>query len=269
MVIPVYALNLDHAKERWAFVTGAFAQTPFTLHRVPAVNGRALVFPIAEYSEPSFRRIHGRGTNPGEVGCYLSHIKAMRMFLETNDSHAIICEDDALPRPGLEAVLECALQQSHRWNILRLSGLSAGSPVRVAPLCGDYGLYLNFGRIKGTGMYLIDRTAARAFVTRLIPMKLPFDHAIDREWVYGLRAASILPFPCSQTDSGLRSSIQNGSAPKLPRLHRWATTYPYQVCNEIARCLFRARSFAEWKLLPKMIRVAVKPIRRVEMRGTL
>jgi len=251
MSVHVYAVNLDIAKDRWAFIERAFAPTRLTLCRVPAVNGRALQFPVADYSESGFRWMHGRGTNPAEVGCYLSHIKAMEMFLQTEEPHALICEDDVLIHPAFEEVLEAALKYSRHWNILRLTGLSTGNPVRVAPLCGDYGLCVNFGRLKGAGMYLIDRAAARAFVSRLVPMKLPFDHAVDREWFYGLRAACVLPFPCSQTGSGLRTSIQNGGAPKLSPLHRWLGTFPYQAFNETARFLFRAVNCIRWMLAPK------------------
>ena len=43
--------------------------------------------------------------------------------------------------------------------------------------------------------------AARALVAGLLPMRLPFDHAFDREWFFGLRAATVLPSPCSQIES--------------------------------------------------------------------
>ena len=43
----------------------------------------------------------GRGLQPGEVGCYLSHKKAIEQFLSTDAPYAIVFEDDAIPNEGL------------------------------------------------------------------------------------------------------------------------------------------------------------------------
>jgi glycosyl transferase family 25 len=113
---------------------------------------------------------------------------------------------------------------------------------------GDYAICVNFGRLKGAGAYVVDRKAAEAFVARLLPMWLPWDHACDREWFQGLRAASVLPFPISQTDSGFKSSIQGSSRKPLPSWRRWYSAYPYQAVNEVSRWAVRCVSFLRWKL---------------------
>jgi glycosyl transferase family 25 len=243
-----YVINLDTAKERWSFIERAFAGTKFNLCRISGVDGNALKFPIESYSEGLYRWFHGRPTNPRHVGCYLSHVKAMEAFLATSDEHALIAEDDLVLRPDFEAALEAALSYSRHWNILRLTGLSRGRPASVARLCGDYSLCISFGRLKGTGAYVLDRAAAHAWVARLLPMRLPIDHALDREWFYGLRAMYILPFPAYQTESGFFSSIHLGESMKLSALRRSVTTYPYQALNEATRWLLRALSYLRMKL---------------------
>jgi hypothetical protein len=70
-------------------------------------------------------------------------------------------------------------------------------------------------------------------------MKVPFDHAVDREWFYGLRAVSVQPFPVSQTEAGFKTSIQRGPARRLGTMRRLLSTYPYQAANEGTRWLFR------------------------------
>ena len=243
-----YILNLDGAKDRWARLSGAFERIGFPVTRVPGVDGGKLQLPIAEYAEGRYRRLHGRPTNEREVGCYLSHIAACRAFLETSDEHGLICEDDLVLGPDFPTVLEAVLRQRDSWNILRLTGLSAGQAVPVRHLGGGYALCVNFGRLKGAGAYVVDRGAATAFVAHLLPMWLPWDHAFDREWCFGLCAASVQPFPISQTASGFKSSIQGSSRRPLPSCRRWFTTYPYQAFNEICRWLFRGVSLLRWKL---------------------
>lgn len=243
-----YIINLDRAEDRRTFSERAFAGTKFNLCRIAAVDGDILKVPVEGYSESLYRCFHGRPTNLRHVGCYLSHVKAMEAFLATNDEHALIAEDDLVLRPDFEAALEAALSYSRHWNILRLTGLSRGRPAKVARLCGDYSLCVSFGRLKGTGAYVLDRAAARAWLARLLPMRLPIDHALDREWFYGLRAVYILPFPAYQTESGFLSSIQMGHSIKLSALRRSVTTYPYQALNEVMRYLFRTLSYLRMRL---------------------
>lgn len=243
-----YIINLDEAKDRWAFVEQTFAGTRFMLCRVSAVNGKALKPPITGYSERLYHWRHGRPTNLGAVGCYFSHIKAMEAFLATDDAHALIGEDDLILKPDFQEVLEAALGYARHWNILRVTGLGEGRGVKVAKLVGPYSLSVGLGRLKGTGAYIIDRAAARALVDGLLPMCLPIDHALDREWFYGLRAACIQPFPASQTEHAFKSSIQQGESRKLASWRRYLTTYPYQIWNETTRWLFRSVSCLRLKL---------------------
>ncbi|MEO5717978.1 MAG: glycosyltransferase family 25 protein [Chthoniobacterales bacterium] len=235
-----FVINLDAATDRWAFIEKSFAGSALRLQRVPAIDIKLLPFPHPDFSERSYRRRHGRTLNRRELACYLSHLKALRSFLDTGESHAVIGEDDIVLRADFDAVLEATMRHKNLWNIVRLSGLSAGHPLRIVRLNGAYSLCVNLGRLKGAGAYLIDRRAAETTLAHLLPMRLPYDHAIDREWFWGLRAAYILPFPVSQTESDFLSSVQPGTHPKLSRTQRYLTTYPYQATNEVSRWLFRA-----------------------------
>lgn len=243
-----FVINLDSAPERWADVEKAFSATSMACQRIPAVNGRALQFPHPDFSEPRYRWFHGREFNPGEVGCYLSHALACRTFLESGEAHGLICEDDISFTPQLEHVIAEALLHRRHWNILRLAGLGDGVPATMVTLSTGHSLCIGFGRLKGTGAYLVDRAGAQAIAKGMLPMWLPFDHAIDREWRYGLKAAYVHPWPISQTELGHRSSIQCGGRRKLLKYHRWVATYPYQCINEISRWLVRSLHFLKWKL---------------------
>ncbi|MGK0188053.1 MAG: glycosyl transferase family 25 [Verrucomicrobiales bacterium] len=234
-----YIINLDSEKERWAFTEEMFAQTNFEVCRIPGVDGRQLEFPMEEYSEGLYRWFHGRSTNPGHVGCYLSHVKAIEAFLETDDQHALIGEDDVVLGADFEKVIESALKHSQHWNVMRLTGLGNGHPMKVADLGNGYSLSVSLGRLKGTGAYLIDRETAKKWVKGLLPMRMPIDHAVDREWFFGLRGAYVTPWPASQTDTDFASAIQKRGPLKLGPLRRWVATYPYQAWNECTRYLCR------------------------------
>lgn len=249
-----YIINLDAAPERWSFIETVFAKTQIGLCRVPAIDGNTLCSPDGVYSESRYRWFHGRETNNLELGCYLSHLKALETFLSTDEEFAIIGEDDIVINQDLEAVLAKALRYSRFWNVLRLTGLSQGRPVKVLKLIGEYYLGVNLGRVKGSGAYVVDRTAARVFARRLLPMWLPYDHALDREWFHGLRSTCIVPFPISQSENRFRSIIQRNSKPKLSSSRRWCSTYPYQIFNEFTRWVFRLAHYISLQVLLRLSR---------------
>ncbi len=243
-----YVINLDRVPERWEHMLRAFEGTSFELERVPAVSGKELHLPIPEFDEGKFRRRHGRLTNIFEVACYLSHIKAMKAFLASGESHAMICEDDLYPRENTTRVIEKLMKTSRFWNVARVTGLSPGTPWKVASLGDGYCLNVQMGRLKGCGAYIVDRKAATALVAGLLPMWLPWDHAADREWPFGLKAVSVSPFPISQTEEKFSSAIQGNSQPRLSSGARWRSTYPYQIINELSRWMFRGKLALSLKL---------------------
>jgi glycosyl transferase, family 25 len=243
-----FIINLDAATDRWKFIENSFAHSKLIRCRVPAIEAGTLTFPNECYAERQYRCFHGRMTNPCELACYLSHLKAMEAFLATDDPYGLIAEDDLVLHPEFDTLIEMALQHSRFWNILRVAGLRHGRPLKVVKLQAGYSLCVNLGRLKGSGAYLIDRTAAETLRAHLLPMRLPFDHAIDREWFWGLRAAQIVPFPVSQTESDFLSSVQPGIYPKLSRVRRYFTTYPYQAFNEMARGAFRTSQYFRFRL---------------------
>ena len=244
-----FIINLDSATDRWAFIQASFAGSQLVLCRVPAVDWKTLTLSHAQYSEKLYRWFHGRTPNVRELACYLSHLKAMKAFLATDDDHALIGEDDLVLRADFDAAIEAAMRYARSWNILRVTGLSRGHPFKLARLSDNYFLCVNLGRLKGAGAYVIDRVAATALLDRLLPMRLPYDHAFDREWFFGLRAACISPFPASQIESPFLSSVQPGIYLKLSRTRRFLATYPYQAWNEITRWFFRSAAYLRFKLL--------------------
>ena len=239
-LMQAFIINLASAPERWRFVQQIFSGSPLELVRVEAVDGSALAFPIRGYSERLYRFFHGRTTNPREVGCYLSHVRACELFLASGEEHGLICEDDLTLSEGFDEVIAGLLAVSGGWDIARLTGLRENSGVRAIRLSPTHWIRVHLGRLKGAGAYLINRAAARSIVQKLLPMRLPYDHAMDREWCYGMRTVSVSPFPASQVESKFPTSIQRGSMRKLSWLRRCASTYPYQVVNEVSRWIFRA-----------------------------
>lgn len=249
--LAVFIINMDGADERWGFVSRGFAATGLPFTRVPGVDGRALRYPIPEFDEAAYRRRHGKRLDAGQVGCYLSHLKALRTFLESDLDYAVIAEDDASPRRDLQATLEAAIRLGGAWDLLRLCGFHDPHPLPFARLDDPARSRMSIAltRLCGTGAYLVNRRGAARLVERLLPMRLPIDHAIDREWVLGLRAAIVQPLPVGQFDHAFASQTAAKSL-KLPAIRRYWTVFPYRALNETARVGFRLLRWARLRAMP-------------------
>jgi glycosyl transferase, family 25 len=251
-----YIINMDNAVDRWTSVESRFRATGIPFERFPAVNGRKLTLPIPGFSEPLYRRRHGKRPNLGQLGCYLSHVHALKKFLSSDHEIGIIAEDDIALVDDLKLVLERAIRHVKSWDILRLSGFHDSHPRHYVSL-GDglgenYSLAVNFSRLSGTGAYMVTRKAAEVLSKALIPMTVPIDHAIDREWAYGLRAASIDPLPVDQESLAFASQLRAEDNEKLPALQRYWTVFPYRARNEITRFFARAQQLKNAKAAVKV-----------------
>ncbi|TRW94878.1 glycosyltransferase family 25 protein [Paracoccus sp. M683] len=236
--LAVYLINMDGATDRLAEMQARLDALGLPFQRLPGVNGRALQFPIPEFSEWSYRLLHGRRRTPPEIGCYLSHVNAARAFLDSQADLALILEDDASFDADLLDTLDRAAMQRGFWNILRLSTVNNGAKYPVCDLGNGRSLAIALTREKGAGAYVIDRRAAGWFTTKLLPMRLAWDIAFDLEYMAGLRAAFVAPLVASQR-SEHETQIQAGlSIYKLPRW-RYLTVLPYRAWLEVNRLIWR------------------------------
>ena len=86
---PIFCINLDDKPDRWKYMEDQFKYWEIEDYtRVSAYDGRD-----DDLSDILKGRYPDRMTS-GEVGCVTSHLKAMKMFLETDASCALMMEDD-------------------------------------------------------------------------------------------------------------------------------------------------------------------------------
>ena len=96
--IPIYIINLDRSKDRHKFMKDQMKDYTITNYQfISAVDGKKIKKRknnMYDYEDISFFNNDDTVTN-GELGCTLSHLKAISEVLKNNNDYAIICEDDA------------------------------------------------------------------------------------------------------------------------------------------------------------------------------
>ena len=223
----IYVLNLDRSPERWETFVRSFESTGLEIVRVSGVDGKEVPLPHPDYDERCYRLYHGKRTSAGEIGCYFSHIKALRQFLESNEETALICEDDVSAQPELLQILHEVLSLKKHWDLLRLNCLHIPTYVPVRKLDFGYCLTVPVYWAGGAGAYLVNRKAAEKIIASSLPMYLPYDHAFEQNWRMNLTIMMIVPFPILLNEHCYCSTIvatthmQPTAHGKLPFLRRY------------------------------------------------
>lgn len=243
----VYLINMDGATDRLAAMERKARHAGLDFQRVAGVEGRKLTFPTPDFSERSYRLLHGRRTTPAEIGCYLSHVECARQFLASDADIALILEDDVSFEPDFLETVDLAGCHRNDWDVLRLTTVNDGRKYAFRQLKSGRSLAIALTREKGAGAYIVNRKAATWIIKRLLPMKLAYDIAFDLEYLDGLRAAFVHPLVASQRSEHPTQIQANIKEYKLSRW-RYLTVLPYRTYLEVTRFVARSITLMRHKL---------------------
>lgn len=237
--LQTWVINLDRAADRLERIGRQMQRVGLRYARLPAVDARALgTAQLAALDEPAYRRKHGKAPVLGELGCYLSHVKAMELFLAGSAEFALVLEDDVIVHDGLPAVLQGLMAHAARWDMVKLSAVHSGTPMPVLEVAPGHHLAVMLSRCTGSSAYLVNRRAAQAYARGLLPMSLPYDHVFDQGWRFGIRVRLVTPTPCGHDDQ-IATTI--AAPPGARRKFAWWQRFPayaYRLGNEARRVCY-------------------------------
>ncbi|MEE3003118.1 MAG: glycosyltransferase family 25 protein [Pseudomonadota bacterium] len=245
-----YIINLKSAVDRKKQMEIYFQDLTIQPIFIDAVSKYDLTVDDERFSKYLYKLKHGKMVNLAELGCYLSHLKAMKAFLETEDTHAIILEDDAKLDSKFEGVIEKALKYSHMYDLLRLSGNHEPVSFKIRELDSSFSLVCNINNQLGSTGYLMNRHAAKQMLKNLLPMSLPYDHAFDREWCLNVKTLFMKPNLVTVNHFGAPELSQITDIDvnlKLTRIKRITVLF-FKLYNELIKLFFRLTQILKYKL---------------------
>jgi glycosyl transferase family 25 len=210
----IYLINLDRSTDRLRSAEQHFNAVSLPFERIAAIDARTEDLSIYPVDRRVFQRTHGRTTiRPGEIGCYFSHLKAIRAFLASGREFGIILEDDVLPQRQLSAVLEELLDFSNEWDIVSLFHFHRGGPV-VVRQAKEFSLAVHVAHISSAAAYLLSRNAAERLIKHLEVMRACIDHSLYESWKHGLRLRSVMPMSIQLAEQAHESTINTEAGDK-------------------------------------------------------
>jgi GR25 family glycosyltransferase involved in LPS biosynthesis len=120
-------INLDHRQDRLNHFLQQLKATGIACERVPGVNPAKKGDPHASLLSACY----DQRVCPGQLGCQLSHLRAVDLAIARNWSHVAIFEDDFTFRPSfssvdMQSLVESITLQVPHWRVIGLS-LNIGS----------------------------------------------------------------------------------------------------------------------------------------------
>lgn len=102
MTISIFVVSLNSTSQRSKRLENAMRSAGLRFEFIEAIDGREFDPQLNfHYDAPQARRYMGRDLVGGEIGCYLSHLKAAKRFLEEGSRYGVVLEDDAAPSHDL------------------------------------------------------------------------------------------------------------------------------------------------------------------------
>ena len=191
--IQVFVISLERSKERRAKVAEQLNKTGIEWKFLDAVDGYALPAMPPSYQRAKVKRLQGYELTPGEVGCFLSHIKAWELCVQ-NQLTTFVFEDDFLVNSNLEDVIDDLLVNADQWNLVRLSGIYETNHEILMQRSG-YALVKNLGEPCGTAAYMVQPEAAKILLDNATDIYEPVDHYLEHHTKHGLTCLAAKPYP--------------------------------------------------------------------------
>lgn len=188
---PIILLNLDRDTDRLAHMRAELERAGVDFVRLPGVLGRAFPSDLAGYFAGA-----GQSLKAGEVGCYASHLLAMRAIASgDHGACAIIMEDDLQIDGDFADTVQSLLERvPPGWDFVRLSNMPKRAVVELCALGGARRL-VKYSKVpNNTGAYLISREGAGKFVVERSRARA-VDEDLRRPWEFDLRVFGVEPAP--------------------------------------------------------------------------
>lgn len=237
-----YVINLDRSPERLARMDTRLRELRFPYTRVPGTDGRALT--DAGHVGPKVRNRYYKALIAGEIACYLSHVSALRRFIDDGACFALILEDDAVLPEDIQSVIDDAIRLRQRgdagtvgmWDVLKLQN-SRRRRVTLAKLAAGRELVeYGFSVPISAAAAVWTREGAARFLARFRGVSRPIDCDLQHPWEFGLKILSVHP-PLVRTEGvstiGSRKKQRSRFHDKLayevrriwPKLHHFVAVY--------------------------------------------
>lgn len=250
--IPFFVINMDSASGRWGRISKHLGDFGLVFERLSAVNG-SIISPadILGLCPPS-TWLGKRPLTAGELGCFLSHRKALQIVLDRGLEHAVIMEDDVLFDADFPKFLTHVHSMPAFAHVLKFE-VAMPKPllrgVHVGRLANRDLVFFPEGGEGGSACYLVTREGARKLLEDLAVVRNTYDGQAFRSWRNGVVTLHVVPLPAVQTGQSEIERPSSVSKKKRRKASKLARKYR-EIQRNTRSMRFQLKTFG-WAALRK------------------
>lgn len=215
MRLHIFLINLERSGDRLARCTPLLDRLGLPWERVPGVEGKRLppeqLAALNPHPAP-----HGewfRPLTPGEIGCFLSHLRCWQLIEERGLDCALILEDDVdlheACTPERLLALAASAQGPVPWDVLKVTRLRRGART-VATLGQGLALCQGGQGPEDAAAYMVSRRGAAKLTPQREHLLRPVDFDFKHTWERDLVVLSAQPDLFWQVGSDIAQSVIGG-----------------------------------------------------------
>lgn len=243
---PVFVINLDKSPERMVRIAKRLNELFIPFERISGVYGAELSQEeIAQYYCPKLnKKNYRRPLGLGEIGCYISHIKAWQTIVDRKLPCGLILEDDIVIEEGLADLAKELGRLPDTFDIVKFFNKKKNPKiVDSVDFAGKYKL-CRFKKIPiGNYAQLISLSGAKKLLKTYEKFGRPVDEDIQHWWESDTNVIGVMPSVVRPNESAQSDIDEQGK-------RKGTTTFLAFAKNVIRRAKFLINLNTKRKNLP-------------------
>jgi len=187
-------INLERSTDRLIACAEQLEAYNLPFERIEAVNGDSLnaaaINELYNFADSSY---HKHLTN-GELGCYLSHVRAWQKIVDEQLDYAVILEDDILLQDDIQQGLEAIKDIQQPWDLIKLAEEPAKRKAVHQIQAGAFSL-ITYNKVPSrTCAQVVSLSGAKKLLATSIHINRPIDIELQYWWESQLSVFGLKPY---------------------------------------------------------------------------
>ncbi len=220
----------------------------------PAIDGRAGTPPLegGERIRGNLAMVrHGRRLTASELGCYLSHLRAIKQAYKNGYQYVCLIEDDVVIESRFGDVYRAVLDKG--LDMVRLMSLRIRKRVVLEALVGEHHLVRPERGGLGTQAYVLNRVGMQKFIDYAQNIYEPVDKVFDHFFLFDLNVYAVEPHVAYELVHETSVQKSPSIAAEKPLLWQRLVFHPVKLWFSLRRHFYRLRNWRDFSgaALPK------------------
>jgi glycosyl transferase family 25 len=214
----------------------------------PAIDGR-VGMPALEGGEQIRGNLamvrHGKRLTASELGCYLSHLRAIKAAYRDGYEYVCVIEDDVVIENRFGDVYRSVLDKG--LDMVRLMSLRIRKRTVLESLVGEHRLVRPERGGLGTQAYVLNRVGMRKFIDYAQNIYEPVDKVFDHFFLFDLKVFAVEPHVAYELVHETSVAKSSNTAADKPLLWHRVVFHPVKLWFSLRRHAYRFRHWRDFR----------------------